>query len=160
MYAARRIWRPSRLVRVAAMLAAVLLAAGSASMIWAIAAGRDSGFGVAAFAAAFGDPLAAAYLFRWGQRARIILGEDALTVGSAMRVHRIPLRDVLRVSGGYYGLNVTVRGRLLPLTASAVQKPNWATWTGKHTRSDDVAAAIIEARSRLMALDASSAPDR
>ena len=67
---------------------------------------------------------------------------------------------MLRVSGGYYGLNVTVRGRLFPLTASAVLKPNWATWTGRRTRSDDVAAAIFEARSRLVAVDASSAPDR
>lgn len=149
--AAERVWRARSPVRAGAMFAGVILATVSAWMIWGIVAGQSSVPGVLGFAAAFGDPLAAACLFRWGQRAAIVLDEDTLTVISAVKTYRIPLRDVQMVRGGYYGLEIKVRSRRLPITASAIQKPNWANWTGRRTRADEVADAILEARNRLEA---------
>jgi len=80
-------------------------------------------------------------------------------VSSAVKTRRIPLRDVLMVRGGYYGLEIRVRGRHFSITASAVQKSNLANWVGRRTRADEVADAILEARNRLQAAGVSPVPD-
>lgn len=157
--AAERIWRAHLALRAGAILAATILAGVSALMVWQIATGPWSGLGAGGLIAAFGAALTAAYLFRWGQRAGIVLDEDTLTVISAWKTYRIPLHDVLMVRGGYYGLEIKVRGRTFPITASAVQKSNWANWIGRRTRADEVADAIFDARNRLTAAGMPPVPD-
>lgn len=66
-----------------------------------------------------------------------------LVVCNPYRSVTIPWHDLDSVEGGYFGLIVRRRSDPRPIHAWAVQKSNFARWTGRRTRSDDVAREIL-----------------
>jgi hypothetical protein len=81
-------------------------------------------------------------VFAW--RPSITLTDTEVVVRNPFLFQRIALKDVARVGPGYGGLVITTRGGART-SAWAVQKSNLATWTGRRTRADEVAEAIIAA---------------
>ncbi|MGC5022645.1 PH domain-containing protein [Micromonospora sp. DT47] len=86
--------------------------------------------------------------FRFAFRPSVVLTDTEVIVRNPNGSQHVSLRDVAKVEPGYGGLTITTStGERV--VAWAVQKSNLATWTGRHTRADEVAASIIAAsRSR------------
>ncbi|MGC5290622.1 PH domain-containing protein [Micromonospora sp. DT231] len=86
--------------------------------------------------------------FRLAFRPAVTLTDEEVIVRNPNGSQQVSLNDVATVEPGYGGLTITTtRGERV--VAWAVQKSNLATWTGRQTRADDVAASITAAsRSR------------
>jgi hypothetical protein len=92
----------------------------------------------------FGALVTAAALVAWLRFSflpAIILTDTEVIVRNPGRTHRIDLSDAVRVEPGYGGLTLTTSTGAR-VVAWAVQQSNFAKWTGRHTRADEVAASI------------------
>lgn len=82
--------------------------------------------------------------FRSAFRPEVVLTATDLVVRNPGGTRQVSLREVAAVEPGYGGLTITtVTGERV--VAWAVQKSNLAKWTGRHTRADEVVAAITAA---------------
>jgi hypothetical protein len=74
-------------------------------------------------------------------RPYVAVGSEGIEVQNPVRRHQISWSNVIGVTPGYSGLSFQTKdGKTV--TAWAVQKSNLATWRGKETRADRVAAEI------------------
>lgn len=131
-----QIWRVSPLGRFGVLAFAPILGA----FAWIA---RDSPL--------FGALVTAAILVAWLRFSflpAVILTSTEVIVRNPGRTHRVDLSDAVRIDPGYGGLTLTTSTGAR-VVAWAVQKSNFAKWTGRHTRADEVAASINAAiRSR------------
>jgi len=82
-----------------------------------------------------------------------LTGTDVV-VRNPWGTRRVPLGDVAGTGGAYAGLSIRRRSGGA-VTAWAVQKPNAAKWSGKTSRADEVAAAVMAAAGRVQVEHAS-----
>jgi hypothetical protein len=99
----------------------------------------------------------AVVLVRYAVRSKIELTATHLVVHNALKSYSISLGDIRMMSGGYNGIQIAVAGRR-SICAAAVQKSNWNTWRGNHTRADDVVDAVLAAKQALLARETVSVP--
>lgn len=139
--AERQVWR----VRRTARLAGPIVAAGAFGF-WGVVALVDS-LPSLLLVGAGSTALCLALWFPFVERPRIALGSEDVTVVNPFSTRRIRLDEIQGVEGGYDGLELRLRDGTT-VTAWAVQKANWAQWTGRRTRADDAAQAIMDAARR------------
>ncbi|WP_030921516.1 PH domain-containing protein [Streptosporangium amethystogenes] len=73
------------------------------------------------------------------------LTDDAVVVRNPYeRTRRIPLVEIMDVSAGYSGIEITTT-RGTTVVAEAVQKSNLAQWLGRQTRADMVTRKLGDA---------------
>lgn len=77
----------------------------------------------------------------------VILTGTEVTVRNPWGTQRVPLGDVAGTGGAYAGLSIQRRSGGT-VAAWAVQKSNLAKWSGKTSRADEAAAAIMAAAGR------------
>lgn len=87
---------------------------------------------------------ALAWLFVY--RPAVILTGTEVIIRNPWGTRRVPLGDVAGTGGAYAGLSVRRRSGGA-VNAWAVQKSNAATWSGRTSRADEAAAAIMTAAS-------------
>ncbi len=88
--------------------------------------------------------LLGSWLALYACRASVALTPDAVLVRHVLGWHRIPLARVTHVEPGYYGLVIGYTPGKAWLSL-AFLKPNYAVWLRRRGRSDDIAAAILDA---------------
>jgi hypothetical protein len=88
--------------------------------------------------------LVGALVWLFAFRPALVLTGTEVLVRNPWGTRRVPLPDVARTAGGYFGLSIHRRSGG-SVTAWAVQKSNGASWAGRQTRADEVAAAIRDA---------------
>jgi hypothetical protein len=131
------VWHSSSMQRVGA----AIVTAGGLALAVGVTAGGGVAPGVAALLWVFAVTLA---LGAW----RILfvpyvaLQSTQVVVQNRIGRTAIPYSEIVAVRAGYYGIRITKRDRGEVL-AWAVQKPNWATWSHKRTRADDLVGAIV-----------------
>lgn len=130
-----RTWRVSTLGRVG-VLALIPLLVVATWLLWGnVTVSLLAGLG------------ALAGWWRFALRPSVILTGTELIVRNPYGQRHVALADVVDAAPGYGGLTVTTStGKRV--VAWAVQKSNLATWTGRHTRADEAAAAIVAAGGR------------
>ena len=74
----------------------------------------------------------------------VILTRTDVVVRNPWGYRRVPLSEVAGAGGGYAGLAIRLRSGG-SVTAWALQKSNAAKWSGRATRSDEAAEAIMAA---------------
>jgi hypothetical protein len=74
----------------------------------------------------------------------VILTETEVIVRNPWGTRHVPLGDIVGTGGAYAGLSIQRRSGET-LAAWAVQKSNAAKWSGKSSRADRAAAAILTA---------------
>ncbi|MEM7275074.1 MAG: hypothetical protein AAF547_18470 [Actinomycetota bacterium] len=89
----------------------------------------------------FAGLLPAVSFLRAAFRSRVVLSDHTLSVVNAWRSWTIEWTDVENAVPGYHGLAIYRRNGW-PVTATAIQKSNWAVWTKTHTESDRLAREI------------------
>lgn len=125
-----RMWRVSALGRVG-VLALIPLPMAVAWLLWdSVPVSLFAGLG------------ALAAWWRFSLYPAVILTETELIVRNPYGQRRVALPDVVDAAPGYGGLTVTTSTGE-HVVAWAVQKSNLATWTGRRTRADEVAEAIV-----------------
>jgi hypothetical protein len=127
-----RVWKVSPLGRIGSVLAAAVAVA-------ALFVARGPAFGVVALL------VLGVGVWRFAFWPAVILRADEVEVRNPWGTRRVPLSDVAGTGGAYAGLSIE-RHSGGPVNAWAVQKSNLAKWTGKATRADEAAAAILAAR--------------
>jgi hypothetical protein len=84
-----------------------------------------------------------------------VLTSTEVVVRNPFNSRRVRLADVTHVEGGWGGLTIgTLAG--VAVTAWAVQKSNYARWSGRRTRADDIADEIMAAARQAKAAGASA----
>lgn len=91
-------------------------------------------------------------IWRWYLVPYVALTPECMIVRGVFARRSVEYDDITRVRPGLYGVKVETR-ETGPLLVWAVQKSKFAEWSHRHTRADDVVAAIIE-----RTLAASTAP--
>jgi hypothetical protein len=76
----------------------------------------------------------------------IVTGTEVI-VRNPWGIQRVPLGDIVGTGGAYAGLSIQRRSGGT-VAAWAVQKSNAAKWSGKTSRADEVATAIMAAAGR------------
>ncbi|MEV4533118.1 PH domain-containing protein [Asanoa sp. NPDC049518] len=134
----RQTWRVSPVGRVSGI---VFMAFGLWVMVRAVLAGSRGGYDLG-IVYGFGFGLAAVLVpLLFALRPAVTLTGTEVLVRNPLRTRRVPLAEITDAKTGYGGLRIETRdGRAV--TAWAVQKSNVASWSGKHTRADDVADTI------------------
>ncbi|GIF65354.1 hypothetical protein Ais01nite_33890 [Asanoa ishikariensis] len=134
----RHTWRVSPAGRV---IGIVFMAFGLWVMVRAALAGARDGYDLGIWYG-FGFGLAAVLVpLLFALRPAVILTGTDVEVRNPLRTRRVPLAEITDAKTGYGGLRIETRdGRAI--TAWAVQKSNVASWSGRHTRADEVADAI------------------
>lgn len=125
-------WRVSRLGRFGVIALAPLFGV----LVWLL-----WGNVLVSFLAVLGA-LVGWWKFAW--RPAVVLAGAEVIVRNPNVSRRIDIRDVVHVEPGYGGLTITTSTNER-VVAWAVQKSNFAKWTGRHTRADDVATSIFRA---------------
>jgi len=137
-------WRCSRTALAAGWVAFVCLAAtGTVLVVAAIAnvATGDWGLGAGLIAGAAGAVGVAVVVWRAAIRPRVVLGDTGVEVVNPWTRRMLAWSDVLWADPGYSGVTISSRsGR--SVTAWAVQKSNFSTWTKRTTRADHLVKAI------------------
>lgn len=140
-----RTWRPSAWMRASAIVGSLFFIVMTGVVLWFVSSGSTDGsrldLGVVVL------PIGAVFCVRYAIRSRIALSPEAVTVDNAFKSYAVPLSEITHARGGYNGLEISRAGRR-KVVAGAVQKSNWATWTGRETRSDEIAHAILDAKRR------------
>jgi hypothetical protein len=77
----------------------------------------------------------------------VIVTETEVIVRNPWGVQRVPLGDIVGTGGAYAGLSIQRRSGGT-VAAWAVQKSNAAKWSGKASRADEAAAAVMAAARR------------
>jgi hypothetical protein len=74
-------------------------------------------------------------------RVSITASDNGVTVVSLTGTTRIAWDEIMHCTPGYWGIEITLRDGTV-VNASAIQKPNYATWLKRRTRADEVADAL------------------
>jgi hypothetical protein len=137
----RQTWRVTLAGRVVGV---VFAAFGLWVLVRAALSGARDGFDLA-IAYGLGLGLAAVLVpLLIAVRPSVTLTDTDVEVRNPLRTRRVPLGEIADAKTGYGGLRIETRdGRAV--NAWAVQKSNLASWSGRHTRADDVADAIRKA---------------
>ncbi|GAA1844969.1 PH domain-containing protein [Asanoa iriomotensis] len=140
----RQTWRVSPAGRVAGI---VFIAFGAWVVVRALLAVARDGLELSlGYALVFGLAVGLAPMLL-ALRPAVTLTDTEVEVRNPLRTRRLPLGEVVDAKTGYGGLRIETRdGRAV--SAWAVQKSNLASWSGRHTRADEVADAIRKAARR------------
>lgn len=131
-------WRPTPLLRAGAWV--LVIANGAFAGLTARSAIADGAAAVLAMAVLYGVPGLGFY--RLARHCRLTLTDTTLTVVNLAKPKQVAIREVTDATPGYSGIEVTLRDGST-VVGWAVQKSNLATWAGRRTAADDVAAEIL-----------------
>jgi hypothetical protein len=119
--------------------AAGLCGVGLFGVVYSLATSTYPGLGTAAIFIAIG------WLCWRAASARFTVSDDRVIVArNYFRTWRMSIKDVEQFEpGDPYGIRASLRsGKRIQI--NAVQKSNWATWTGKRTRADVIVDQLNE----------------
>jgi ABC-type sugar transport system permease subunit len=114
---------------------------GAFAIGFAIAAVLDpSGVGWALLLILMVVPAAVAF-WLYALRVSITASEEGVCINSLSRTTRVSWDEISHCTPGYWGIEISLHDGTIR-NASAVQKPNYATWFKLRTRADEVADAL------------------
>ena len=138
-----RTWGVAPFTKVAMTTIVIVLGLGSvAAIVTGLSLAINDGDSIGLVIGAIGSALVLG-AWRFGLYPSVTATTDGITVRNPLGTTHVPWNDVVSVSPGYSGLEIT-RTDGTTVIVSAVQEANAAAWLGRRTRSKLVAAELMQ----------------